>query len=197
MRYGLPSCIRVKTTEGVGGGGWCGLGGSEKNRGTVITSLQLAFRRRYKNFTPFTKLRWRWKIYQTHLASIPRVYTYLLLKQWFYTVSGPFRQIKSAKMHRWNIFLIEALSTLDSPQIKTVKPPDKKPGISDRSSFLRRRRLKFSSFGRNCVTTFTYSPGRAASKACWLTWFILRIPKILSVLAQDVPYGGIMKTYVL
>ena len=36
----------------LGGGG--GLGGSEKNRGTVITSLQLAFRRRERNFTPFT-----------------------------------------------------------------------------------------------------------------------------------------------
>ena len=28
-------------------------------------------------------------------------------------------------------------------QIKTVQPPDKKPGISDRSSFLRRRSIKF------------------------------------------------------
>ena len=36
----------------LGDGG--GLGGSEKNRGTVITSLQLAFRRRDRNFTPFT-----------------------------------------------------------------------------------------------------------------------------------------------
>ena len=34
------------------GGGGC-LGGSEKNRGTVITSVQLAFRRRDRNFTPF------------------------------------------------------------------------------------------------------------------------------------------------
>ena len=51
--------------------------------------------------------------------------------------------------------------------------------------------LNFSLFGRNCVTTF---PGQAASKARWLTWFILRIPKILHVLAQDVPYGStIMK----
>ena len=38
-------------------------------------------------------------------------------------------------MHRWNIFLIEALSMFASPQIKMVKPPDKKRGISDRSSF--------------------------------------------------------------
>ena len=30
------------------------LGGSEKNRGTVITSLSLALRRRDMNFTPFT-----------------------------------------------------------------------------------------------------------------------------------------------
>ena len=33
--------------------------------------------------------------------------------------------------------------------------------------------------------------GRAASKACWLTWLILRIQKILRVLAQGVPYGSI------
>ena len=48
-------------------------------------------------------------------------------------------------MHKTNIFLvIEALSMLVSPQIKTVKPPDKKPGISDRSSFLRRRSFNIS-----------------------------------------------------
>ena len=28
------------------------MGGSEKNKGTVITSLQLAIRRRDRNFTP-------------------------------------------------------------------------------------------------------------------------------------------------
>ena len=35
-------------------GGKGGLGGSEKNRGTVITSLQLVFRRHDRNFMPFT-----------------------------------------------------------------------------------------------------------------------------------------------
>ena len=60
-------------------------------------------------------------------------------------------------MHKRNIFLIEALSMLVSPQIKTVKPPDKKPCISDGSSFLRRRSVN-DSFGRNCVTTFPW-PG--------------------------------------
>ena len=89
------------------------------------------------------KLRWRWKTCQTHLASISRVYKYLLSKQWFYTISGPLLHIKSVNMHKWNIFLIEALSMLASPQIKTVKPPDKKPDISDRSSFLGRRSVKF------------------------------------------------------
>ena len=34
-------------------GGRGGLGGSKKNRGTVIISLQLAFRRLDRNFTPF------------------------------------------------------------------------------------------------------------------------------------------------
>ena len=34
---------------------------------------------------------------------------------------------------------MKLLSMLGSPQIKTVKLPDKKPGISDRLSLLRRR----------------------------------------------------------
>ena len=60
-----------------------------------------------------------------------------------YNVSRPFLQIKSANRHKRNIFLIESLSTLAWPQTKTVKRLDKKPGISDRSSFLRRRSVKF------------------------------------------------------
>ena len=65
-------------------------------------------------------------------------YKYLLSKQWFYTVSRPFLQIISANMHRWNIFLlIELLSMLASPQISP------QPGISDRSSFLCWRSVKF------------------------------------------------------
>ena len=47
-------------------------------------------------------------------------------------------------MHWWNIFLIEALSMhARFATVKTVKLHDKKPGISDRSSFLRRRKVKF------------------------------------------------------
>ena len=46
-------------------------------------------------------------------------------------------------MNRRHIFLIEALSMLASPQIKTIKPPDKKPGISDRLSFLCQCNIKF------------------------------------------------------
>ena len=120
------------------------------------------------------KLPWWWKTCKTHLASISRVYKYLLSKQWFYTISGPFFQMKSANMHRWNIFLIEALSMLASPQIKTVKPPDKKPSISDKPSFFSRRSVRFQFVWQKLLQ---YSPGRVASKACWLTWFILRIPK--------------------
>ena len=47
---------------------------------------------------------------------------------------------------------------LTSPQIKTVTPHDKKPGISDRSSFCVGIALNFNSFGRNCVTTFGWPP---------------------------------------
>ena len=50
LRYGLP--ILHECQNYLGGGG--GLGGSKKNRGTVITSLQPAFRRHDRNFTPFT-----------------------------------------------------------------------------------------------------------------------------------------------
>ena len=47
-------------------------------------------------------------------------------------------------MHNGNIFLIEVLSMLTSPQFKTVKPPNKKPGsCSARSSFLHRCTVKF------------------------------------------------------
>ena len=76
-------------------------------------------------------------------TSISCVYKYLLLERWFYTVSGTFLQIESANILGWNIFLIQGLSMLASPQIQTVKPPDKKPGISDKSSFMRRRSVKF------------------------------------------------------
>ena len=47
----------------------------------------------------------------------------------------PQKKKKSANIERWNIFLIELLRMLASPQIKTVKPPYKKPSISERSSF--------------------------------------------------------------
>ena len=58
----------------------------------------------------------------------------------------------------WNIFLIQGLNMLASPQIQTVKPADKKSGISDKSSFMRRRSVKFQFVWQNCVTTFPW-PG--------------------------------------
>ena len=51
-RFALWAAILYECQNYLGGG--VGLGGSEKNRGTVITSLQLAFRRRERSFTPFT-----------------------------------------------------------------------------------------------------------------------------------------------
>ena len=54
------------------------MGGSEKNRRTVITSLQLSFRRHDRNFTPLPFIEKETplavKTCQTHLASISRVY---------------------------------------------------------------------------------------------------------------------------
>ena len=55
-----------------------------------------------------------------------------------YSLARPFLQIISANMYRWNIFLlIKLLSMLASPQISP------QPGISDRSSFLCWRTVKF------------------------------------------------------
>ena len=52
MGFALRAAILHECQNYLGGGG--GLEGSEKNRGTVIISLQLAFRRRDRNFTTFT-----------------------------------------------------------------------------------------------------------------------------------------------
>ena len=57
-----------------------GLRGGKKNTGTVLTSLQLAFRGRDRDFTTFTilllnKLCFQWKLCQTHLASFSMLQT--------------------------------------------------------------------------------------------------------------------------
>ena len=51
-RFVLQAAILHECQNYLWGGD--GLGGSKKNRGTVITSLLLAFRRHDRNFTPFT-----------------------------------------------------------------------------------------------------------------------------------------------
>ena len=93
-------------------------------------------------------------------------------------------------MHRWNIFLIEVLSTPSSPQIKIVKPPDKRPGISDRSSFLLRRSVKF--LVRLAETVLQNSPGRAASKATWLHYSSSEYTKNCSCVCARCAYGSII-----
>ena len=81
----------------------------------------------------------------------------------------------------------------DIPQIKTVKPPDKKPSISDRYSFLRRRSVKF----QFVLQKRYYNIPLAELLQSMLTHgFIRKMPKFLRVFAQDVPYG-MMKAYVL
>ena len=52
VRFALRAAILHECQNYLRGGG--GLGGSVKNRGTVITLLQLAFRRSDRNFTPST-----------------------------------------------------------------------------------------------------------------------------------------------
>ena len=110
---------------------------------------------------------------------------YLLSKQWIYTVSMPFLQITLANIHRWNIFIIEVLSMLASPLIKIIKPPDKKPGISDRSSFW-----------VSIVLSYNIPLAGLLQKHAGLCDSSTKYQKSF-VFAQDVPYSSIMKSYVL
>ena len=107
-----------------------------------------------------------------------RVYKYLLSEQWFYTVSGTFLQTKSANLLGWNIFLIQGLSMLASPQIQTVNLPIKSQAFLTSRLLCVGVALNVNSFGR---TVSQHSPDRTASKACCLAWFIRKIPKILCV----------------
>ena len=118
------------------------------------------------------------------LASISGVHKHLLSRQWFYTVTRTFLQIELANMHGWIIFLIKAASMLASTQIKMVNPPDKKPGISNMGRLF----CVFVALISICLpeTVLQHSSDRATSKACWLMWFMLKIPKILCVFAQNV-----------
>ena len=143
-----------------------------------------------QEFHPFyhsliKKLPWWWKTCQTHLPSISGVYKHLLSRQSFYTVTRTFLQIELANMHSWNIFLIKVASMLASTQIKMVKPPDKKPGISNMGRLFCIFVPLISVHLAKAV--LQHSPGQATSKACWLMWFILKIPKILCVFTQNVP----------
>ena len=88
-------------------------------------------------------------------------------------------------MHRWNISLIQVLSMLAYHRLKRWNLPIKSQAFLTGRHFCVGVAGDFSSFGR---TALQHSPGRAASKACWLTWFIRKIPKILRVFEQDVPY---------
>ena len=115
-----------------------GLRGSEKNRGTVITSLQLArvqeaWQEFYAFYHSFIKrLRRQWKTCQTHLASISCVYKNLLSKQWFYTVSGTYHRLKRSNLPiKSQAFLTGTLSCVAVA-------------------------LNFNSFGKNGVTTFPW-----------------------------------------
>ena len=78
---------------------------------------------------------------------------------------------------------------LASQQINTVKPPDKKPGISEGHLFCVGVALKFNSFGRNCVTAFPW-PG--CSKSILAYVIHRQNAKVLRVFAQDMPYGLLM-----
>ena len=161
------------------------LGGSEKNRGTVITSLQLAFRRRDRNFTPFTIPLAMKKMPDTFsidcaCLQISPFETVILYSFW------AFIQIKSPKMQSWNIFLIAALNMLPSPLIKTIKPPDKK-------AFLHRRTVKFQFVCQKLC--FNIPLAELLQKHVGLLDLSAKYQKSLVCLRKDVPYGRFMKAY--
>ena len=87
---------------------------------------------------------------------------------------------------------------LASPQINTVKHPNKKPGISDRSSLLRQRRLKIQFVWQKLCCSIPLagllqkhiglrdSSAKCKSPSC-----------VCARYALWTPYGSIMKAYVL
>ena len=80
---------------------------------------------------------------------------------------------------------------LASSQIKTVKPPDKKPGFSNRLSFLPQRSVKFQFVWEKLCYNIVLA--RLLQKYVGLHDSYAKYQKILSVFAQEVPYGGIIK----
>ena len=130
------------------GWGWFGRKREKQRDCNNITAahVQVVWQAFHAFYHSLNKLSWQWKTCQTNLAEF-RMFTNIS----FCTVSR-------TNMSRWNIFLIEALSMLTSPQIKMVKLLNKKPGISDRLSFCVGIALNFNWFERNGVTTFPW-PG--------------------------------------
>ena len=97
------------------------------------------------------KLRWRLKTCQTHfsidfaclqISSFEKVILYS-----FWDIPP----VKIGKPAQVKHFPNPSAKHARLPQIKTVKLPDKKPAISDKSSFLRRRSVKFQFVWPNCV----------------------------------------------
>ena len=84
---------------------------------------------------------------------------------------------------------------LASPQIETVKPPDKKPGFSDSLSFLPRHSVKFQFvWPKLCYNILLAG---LPQKYVGLRDSYAKYQKNLRVFAQEVPYGGIIKGYAL
>ena len=83
---------------------------------------------------------------------------------------------------------------LASPQIKTVKPPYKKRGISDRSSFLHRRTVKFQFVCQKLC--FNIPLAELLQKHVGLLDLSAKYQKSLVCLRKDVPYGRIERRLV-
>ena len=82
---------------------------------------------------------------------------------------------------------------LASQQIKTVKPPNKKPGFSDRLSLLPRHSVKFHFVWLKLCYNILLAG--LLQKYVGLCDSCAKYQKILRVFAQEVPYGGIIKGY--
>ena len=82
---------------------------------------------------------------------------------------------------------------LASPQIKTVKPADKKPCFSDRLSFLPRHSIKFQFVWQKLCYNILLAG--LLQKYVGLCDSYAKYQKISCEFAQEVPYGGIIKGY--
>ena len=122
-------------------------------------------------YSKIKKLCWCWKTCQKHVASLSHVTNISFRKCDFIQFLGQTSKLykigKHAQLKHFSHFSSKRQACL-LQHIKMVKPPDKRPGISDMGRLFCIFVALISI--RLAETVRQHSSGWAASKACWLTW---------------------------